>query len=75
MKKILLSVLALSFFFSIVSSGHAFPEFSEDSMTKIVMPGGIHLFMKKDDALSLLKKRHPVEIYDAVPFTKPQETA
>ncbi len=64
MKKALLLILTLSFFFSIVSPVQAFPEFYEDSMTKIVMPGGIHFFMKKDDAIALLEKRHPVELFE-----------
>ncbi len=42
----------------------ALPEFSEESTTKVVMPGGIHFFMKKDDAIALLKKRHPIKIYE-----------
>ncbi len=64
MKKALLLILTLSFFFSIVSSSHALPEFSEDSMTKIVMPGGIYFAMQKDDAIALLKKRHPIQTYE-----------
>lgn len=60
----ILLVLNLLIFLPYTSLAYTLPEYSEESMTKVVMPGGLYFFMEKDDALELLKKRHPVETFD-----------
>ncbi len=62
--KTILLALNLLIFLPLASFAYTLPEYSQESMTKVVMPGGIYFFMEKEEALALLKKRHPVETFD-----------
>lgn len=65
MKHLLSTILILLAFLWPASSVHAFPEFTEEIMTKVLMPGGIYFFMDKDEAIARMEERHPVDVYES----------
>ena len=65
MRKILLQVMGMALLFAVQAVAFDLPEFEETVATKIRMPGGISYGMAKNDVISLLKKRHSVEIFDS----------
>lgn len=64
MKKIILPVFGIIVLFAVQAAAFDLPEFDDTTPTKIRMPGGIHYDMPKDKAIALMKKRHPVDIYE-----------